>query len=192
MKCSLLLWLAVNLAAAITVCYVFFSVHFNAKPVSPGITSRVQAARADGAEFYGSTVAHQKGLDLRERLSLHKHRVISQLRQSLLQHKVYSRHFTLNQARFFGTKKLKDLTPPTVLCNMKTSLEKSRFKILTPDSGVFPDQKHLFKKPKGLKKHYSKCAIVSSAGALLNSRLGTFIGNRISLCLKSGLFLTFQ
>lgn len=185
MKSSLLLWLAVNLAAATTVCYVFFSVHFHPKSVSPSIASKAQTAFFEATNLQSNINLHQKQSDLREKLSLHKHRVISQLRQSLLQHKVSSRHFTLNQARFFGSKKLKDLAPSKLLCNMKTSLAKSRFHTLTSDVDVFQDQRLLFKDPKVFQKHYSTCAIVSSAGALLNSRLGSFIGKRMNPKIES-------
>jgi hypothetical protein len=44
---------------------------------------------------------------------------------------------------------------------------------------VFPKEKQLLKNSQAFQKRYKSCAIVSSAGALLNSDLGTFIGNKI-------------
>lgn len=144
--------------------------------MQPGST-RLQSSDASRSHSH----ERQPQVNLREKLTAHKHRVISQLRQSLLQQKVSSKHFTLNQARFFGTKKLKDLTPAMLLENLQNCLSKSHFQTLTPETEVFPKERHLLKKPLAFQKHSSSCAIVSSAGALLSSQLGSFIGKIISL-----------
>jgi hypothetical protein len=172
-RSSVLLWLGINLAAAATICYVVLAVHYHPKQ-SP---TRIQPA-SDTSYSHIRDGIHQR-VNLREKLTSHKHRVISQLRQSLLQQKVSSKHFTLNQARFFGTKKLKDLTPSMLLENLQNSLEKSHFHTITSLTNVFPKEKQLLKNSQAFQKRYKSCAIVSSAGALLNSDLGTFIGNKI-------------
>lgn len=168
---SVLLWLGINLAAAATICYVVLAVHYHPKQTP----TRVQPA-ADTSSSHVRDGPHRR-VNLREKLTSHKHRVISQLRQSLLQQKVSSKHFTLNQARFFGTKKLKDLSPSVLLENLQNSLEKSHFHTVTSSTNVFRKEKHLLRNPQSFQQRYGSCAIVSSAGALLDSDLGNFIGN---------------
>jgi phenylalanyl-tRNA synthetase alpha subunit len=172
-RSSVLLWLGINLAAAATICYVVLAVHYHPKQTP----TRIQPA-ADTSYSHIRDGQHQR-VNLREKLTSHKHRIISQLRQSLLQQKVSSKHFTLNQARFFGTKKLKDLSPSMLLENLQNSLEKSHFHPITPQTNVFPKEKHLLKNNQAFQKRYKSCAIVSSAGALLHSELGSFIGEKI-------------
>ncbi|KAK4008271.1 beta-galactoside alpha-2,6-sialyltransferase 2 [Daphnia magna] len=166
---SVLLWLGINLAAAATICYVVLAVHYHPKQTP----TRVQPA-ADTSSSHVRD-GHHRRVNLREKLTSHKHRVISQLRQSLLQQKVSSKHFTLNQARFFGTKKLKDLSPSVLLENLQNSLEKSHFHTVTSSTNVFRQEKHLLRNPQSFQQRYGSCAIVSSAGALLDSDLGNFI-----------------
>ena len=175
---SLFVWVAVNIFAAATICYIVIVVHFQSK-------SGYRTSQREAPKHYLSTVVklqpHSDNsstfVNLRERLTSHKHRVISQLRQSLLQQKTSSgKHFTLNQARFFGSKKLKDLASTDLLCNFQNSLKRSHFQPLSPDSNVFAEHKHLLRSSPILRQNYETCALVSSAGALLNSELGSFIG----------------
>lgn len=173
-KCSPLVWVVVNLVAAVTICYVVLSVHSSPKPPLVKIT-------ADASEEALHYFNRPNRVNLREKLTAHKHRVISQLRQSLLQQKVSSKHFTLNQARFFGTQKLKDLPATKLLCNLHDSLAKSHFHTLTPKIGVFPRKRRWLKKNSIIQHHFNSCAIVSSAGALHQSGLGKFIGTRKKL-----------
>lgn len=173
------MWLGVNFAAAATICYVVLAVHYHPKPNIHNGYTRLQPSAQDGYQIPGSDGQRHPRIDLREKLTSHKHRVISQLRQSLLQQKVLSKHFTLNQARFFGTKKLKDLSPTMLLKNLQNCLKKSKFKTLTSDTTVFSKFKHLLRKDQPFQQPHKSCAIVSSAGALLNSQLGAFIGNHL-------------
>ena len=168
-KCSPLVWVVINLVAAVTICYVVLAVHYPPKPL-------VKLPLESAEETLNFHSNRPNRVNLREKLTAHKHRVISQLRQSLLQQKVSSKHFTLNQARFFGTKKLKDLKPETLICNLKDSLAKSRFHTLTPKISVFPRKRRWLKKTPIIQQHFNSCAIVSSAGALFESGLGKFIG----------------
>lgn len=172
------MWLGVNFAAAATICYVVLAVHYHPKPNLQNSFTRFQPPVPEGSGHRQGHKHHR--VNLSEKLTSHKHRVISQLRQSLLQQKVSSKHFTLNQARFFGSKKLKDLTPSMLLKNLQNCLKKSNFHMLTPETSVFPNKKHLFRNAETFQRHYSSCAIVSSAGALLHSQLGNFIGTTIT------------
>ena len=170
------MWLGINLAAAATICYVVLAVHYHPRPTVQTTSLKLQSSDTSRSHNHNG---HTR-VNLREKLTSHKHRVISQLRQSLLQQKVSSKHFTLNQARFFGTRKLKDLTPAMILENLQNSLEKSHFQTLTSKSDVFTKEKHLLKDSHTFQQHFDSCAIVSSAGALLDSKLGSFIGNHFT------------
>ncbi len=169
------MWLSINLAAAATICYVVLAVHYHPKPTVQTSSSKLQPL--DTSRSHSHDGQQHTRVNLREKLTSHKHRVISQLRQSLLQQKVSSKHFTLNQARFFGTKKLKDLTPSMILDNLQNCLEKSHFQTLNSKTNVFTKEKHLLKDSLTFQRRFGSCAIVSSAGALLDSKLGSFIGN---------------
>lgn len=163
------MWIGVNLFAGATICYVVLLVHYQPKPPRQSAASNSQDQALPNYKVV-------RRVNLQEKLTAHKHRVISQLRQSLLQQKVSSKHHTLNQARFLGEKKLKDLSPADVLCNLHHMLSTSNFQTLNSEVNIFPGVNHLLKRDPPLKKHYSSCAIVSSSGALLNSQLGEFIG----------------
>lgn len=173
------MWLGVNFAAAATICYVVLAVHYHPKPSIHNGFTKFQPSAPEGHQSQSADSQRHPQVNLRERLTSHKHRVISQLRQSLLQQKVSSKHFTLNQARFFGTKKLKDLSPSVLLENLQHCLKKSKFQTLAPNTPVFTHLKHLLRNDQPFQKQHKSCAIVSSAGALLNSQLGAFIGNNI-------------
>ena len=176
-KCSPLVWVVVNLVAAVTICYVVLAVHYPPKPPLVKTTS-------DKSEEAPNYFNRPHRVNLREKLTAHKHRIISQLRSSLLQQKVSSKHFTLNQARFFGTQKLKDVPATKLLCNLRDTLAKSHFHTLNPKISVFPRKRRWLKKSSIIQHHFNSCAIVSSAGALLQSGLGKFIGTRKNTCLQ--------
>jgi len=174
-KCSPLMWIGVNLLAGATICYVVLVINFQAKHSHQPLGS--SSGSSSLPESPNSRVTIR--VNLREKLTAHKHHVISQLRQSLLQQKVSSKHHTLNQARFFGSQKLRDLTPSTILCNLHSSLEKSKFQTLTSTSNLFPEMNELLRDGPVIQGNYKTCAIVSSSGSLLNSQLGEFIGIKL-------------
>lgn len=170
----MLVWLAANLAVAAFMCYLLLFVH-NPMQFSSFVSSSKDV-------YQPKTPQRSERVNLREKFTAHKHRIISQLRQSLLQQKVSSKHFTLNRAKYFGSSsaiKLKDLTPTAILCNLRNCLLNSHFQTLTSSSTVFPQNRQLFKSASWFTRTYGSCAIVSNAAALLQSQLGHFIGMQL-------------
>ena len=173
---SFCIWVAVNFFAAATIFYIVAVVHFQSKPHRLTNQSRATISYLSSSKRV-PLVNSSSRVNLQDRFTSHKHRVISQLRQSLLQQKTVSaRHFTHNQAKFFGPKKFKDLTSKDFLCNLRSKLKKSHFQTLTPKTKLFGKKCQWLRSDPIFKRQYDSCAIVSSAGALLNSEMGAFIG----------------
>lgn len=174
---SFCVWVAVNFFAAATILYIVAAVHFQSKP-SRGASQSHATNSHLSRSVKVATVNSSLRVNLSNRFTSHKHRVISELRQSLLQQKtVLAKHFTHNQAKFFGPKRYKDLTSSDFLCNFRNHLKESQFQTITSKNKVFGRKSHWLRTPPIIKTQYETCAIVSSAGALLNSELGKFIDN---------------
>lgn len=170
------IWVAINFFAAATILYIVAAVHFQSK--SNRGTSLSHATNSHlSSSVRVPPINSSLRVNLSNRFTSHKHRVISELRQSLLQQKtVLAKHFTHNQAKYFGPKRYKDLTSSDFLCNLHSHLKKSQFQTITPRNKLFGRERHWLKSPPIIKTQYDTCAIVSSAGALLYSELGRFIG----------------
>ena len=170
------IWIGVNLIMTATFFYVIVTVRFQSGH------SRVQnevGERSAPTLDVGGSLRNNTFVDLREKLTSHRHHVISQLRLSLLQYK--SQFPTKIRSR---KKTNSELGNGELLCSLKAALRKSNFKFLTSKSRVFKDRDTLLNSDPFRSKHYKSCAIVSSAGALLHSNLGKFIGNFFLCCCK--------
>ena len=182
------IWLAVNLIVIATICYICFIVNFqlNATHTSRNEVTYQKITRKPVHSIPASRM-NKSHIEMQEKLAFHKHQVISKLRTALLHHKKHPAQLSSPHVRLVSSRVVKDELPENLLCDLKNSLSSSLFKLLSPSNRQFKENSKFLLNSPVVNEPLHSCAIISSAGAMLNSDMGQLIGITITAHSSFGL-----
>jgi hypothetical protein len=180
--CSFSIWIGVNLVVIATLCYIAVVINLQSKSDThpPSNHKEVDggSTKIDRPDHSHTLKVNRSQSFLFDKLERHKHHVISQLRFSLINHRkrMSAQSKSSTQFRLVASRVAKEESPQQLLCDLKKVLKKSHFKLLSSKYAEFEKNRHFFKDAPLIKDKSQSCAIVSSAGSMLHSELGHFIG----------------